>query len=159
MVETENAYAKKFLVVIDDSEECARALTFAAYRVKRTGGTVVLAYVIDNSDFNQWMGVEEVMRAEALEAAEAILDKHIAWLKSIGDIKIETVIREGAAPADEIETLILKDKGIAILVLGASRSADGPGPLVGHFAANNRIHIPVTVVPGNMTDEEIIAVC
>lgn len=159
MVEIENAYAKKFLVVIDDSEECARALTFAAYRVRRTGGTVVMVHVIDNSDFNQWMGVEEVMRAEALEAAEANLDKRIGWLKSIGDVKIETVIREGASPADEIETLILQDKGIAILVLGSSRSADGPGPLVAHFAANNRIHIPVTIVPGNMTDEEIIAVC
>jgi nucleotide-binding universal stress UspA family protein len=158
MVEIETAYQRKFLVIIDETEECDRAVTFAAYRVKRTGGTVVLMSVIDNSDFSQWLGVEEVMRAEALEEAERNLDARIARIASIGDIKIESVIREGHA-TDEIERLIAEDKGIAILVLAASRSSDGPGPLVSHFAANNNVHVPVTIVPGSMSDEEIIAVC
>jgi nucleotide-binding universal stress UspA family protein len=158
MVEIENAYKRKFLVIIDETEECDRAVTFAAYRVKRTGGTVVLMSVIDNSDFGQWLGVEEVMRAEALEEAERNLDARIARIASIGDIKIESVIREGRA-TDEIERLISEDKGIAILVLAASRSSDGPGPLVSHFAASNILHVPVTIVPGSMSDEEIVAVC
>ena len=33
MYETE--YKRKFLVLIDETEECDRALTFAAFRVKR----------------------------------------------------------------------------------------------------------------------------
>jgi nucleotide-binding universal stress UspA family protein len=158
MVDTEHSYQRKFLVIIDETEECDRAVTFAAYRVKRTGGTVVLMSVIDNSDFTQWMGVEEVMRAEALEEAERNLDTRIARIASIGDIKIESVVREGHA-TDEIERLIAEDKGIAILVLAASRSSDGPGPLVSHFAVKNNMHVLVTIVPGTMSDEEIIAVC
>jgi len=158
MVDTEHSYQRKFLVIIDGTEECDRAVTFAAYRVKRTGGTVVLMTVIDNTDFNQWMGVEEVMRAEALEEAERNIDTRLARIASIGEVKVETVIREGHAN-DEIERLIAQDKDIAILVLGASRSSDGPGPLVSHFAANNNVHVPVTIVPGSMSDEEIIAVC
>ena len=39
---SQTEYKRKFLVVIDETPECERALTFAAYRVKRTGGTVVL---------------------------------------------------------------------------------------------------------------------
>lgn len=158
MVDTEHSYQRKFLVIIDDTEECDRAVTFATYRVKRTGGTVVLMSVIDNTDFAQWMGVEEVMRAEALEEAERNIDTRLARIASIGEVKVETVIREGHAN-DEIERLIAEDKTIAILVLGASKSSDGPGPLVSHFAANNNVHVPVTIVPGSMTDEEIIAVC
>ncbi|RUT30194.1 universal stress protein [Arsenicitalea aurantiaca] len=153
-------YKRKFLVVIDDTEECDRALTFAAYRVRRTGGTVVLLSVIDPPGFHG-LGVEDVLRAEALEEAEAILDKRIARLKKIGNIRTETVIREGRGIA-AIEQLIEKDRDIAILVLAASASGDGPGPLVTAFATRSggtALRIPITIVPGTMTDEEIIAVC
>ena len=54
------------------------------------------------------------------------------------------------------------DPGIAILVLAASSAGEGPGDLVTSFAtrgAGNALHIPVTIVPGNMTDAEIEAVC
>jgi len=151
-------YKRKFLVVIDDTEECDRALTFAAFRVKRTGGTVVLMSVVPTPEFIG-LGVEEVLRAEAVEEAERILDARLARLRDIGDIKVESVIREGDGP-EQIERVIAEDHDIAILVLAAAVSADGPGPLVTHFATRaNSLPIPLTVVPGRMSDEEIIAVC
>ncbi len=156
MYETE--YKRKFLVVIDETEECDRALTFAAFRVKRTGGTVVLVSVIPKPEFIG-MGVEDVLRAEAVEDAERNLDSRLARIKEIGDVRAESVIREGSGP-EQIEQLIDKDHGIAILVLAASKSTEGPGPLVTHFAARaNALPIPVTIVPGRMSDEEIIAIC
>ena len=151
-------YRRKFLVVIDETPECDRALTFAAFRVKRTGGTVVLMSIIEPPGF-VGLGVEDVLRAEAVEEAERNLDVRLARLKDIGDVKVESVIREGDA-AEQIERVIREDRDIAILALAASTSADGPGPLVLHFA--NRAHalpIPLTIVPGRMTDEEIIAIC
>ena len=156
MYETE--YKRKFLVVIDETVECDRALTFAAYRVKRTGGTVVLVSVVQSPEF-VGMGVEEVLRAEAVEEAERNLDVRLARLRDIGDVRSESVIREGEA-VEEIERLINADRSIAILVLAASTSSDGPGPLVTHFASRaNALPVPMTVVPGRLTDEEIIAVC
>lgn len=156
MYDTE--YKRKFLVVIDETEECDRALTFAAFRTKRTGGTVVLVTVVPKPEFIG-MGVEEVLRAEAVEEAERNLDMRLARIKEIGDVRAETVIREGSGP-EQIEELIDKDHGIAILVLAASKSQEGPGPLVTHFAARaNTLPIPLTIVPGRMSDEEIIAIC
>ena len=156
MYETE--YKRKFLVVIDETVECDRALTFAAYRVKRTGGTVVLVSVVQSPEF-VGMGVEEVLRAEAVEEAERNLDVRLARLRDIGDVRSESVIREGEA-VEEIERLINADRSIAILVLAASTSGDGPGPLVTHFASRaNALPIPMTVVPGRLSDDEIIAVC
>jgi len=143
-------YKRKFLVVIDETEECDRALTFAAWRVKRTGGTVVLMSVVSPPEFIG-LGVEDVLRAEAVEEAERNLD--------LGEVRSESVIREGNG-AEQIEEVIGKDHDIAILVLAASKSSEGPGPLVNHFA--NRAHalpIPLTIVPGHMSDEEIIAIC
>jgi nucleotide-binding universal stress UspA family protein len=150
-------YARKFLVVIDDTPECDRALTFAAHRVKRTGGTLVLMSVIDSEDFGQFIGVGDVMRAEARNEAERNLDTRIARIGQIGQIRTETVIREGR-PAESIEAVIADDPGIAILVLAAGTGDKGPGPLVTHFAGHSRLHILVTIVPGAMTDEEIVAV-
>ena len=151
-------YKRKFLVVIDETPECERALTFAAYRVKRTGGTVVLMSVIQKPEFIG-LGVEDVLRAEAVELAERNLDTRLARIRDIGEVRSESVIREGEAPA-EIERVIDQDPDIAILVLAASTSGEGPGPLVMHFAGRaNALPIPLTVVPGRMSDEEIIAIC
>jgi len=152
-------YKRKFLVVIDDTEECDRAVTFAAWRVKRTGGTVVLLSVIETEDFNQFLGVGDVMRAEARDAAERLLDERIARINAIGGVRTETVIREGW-PIEEIERLVALDPAIAILVLAASASNEGPGPLVTAFATRSgakALPILVTIVPGSMTDEQIIA--
>lgn len=151
-------YKRKFLVVIDETEECERALTFAAYRVKRTGGTVVLMTVFPSPEFIG-LGVEDVLRAEAVEQAERNLDMRLARVREIGDVRTESVIREGNGP-EQIEEVIARDKDIAILVLAASKASDGPGPLATHFAARaNVLPIPLTIVPGHMTDEEVIAVC
>jgi hypothetical protein len=100
-----------------------------------------------------------VLRAEAVEEAERNLDVRLARLRDIGDVRSESVIREGEA-AEEIERVIDQDRDIAILVLAASISGEGPGPLVMHFAARaNDLPIPLTVVPGRMSDDEIVAIC
>ncbi len=155
-------YKRKFLVVVDESPECDKAVAFAAYRVRRTGGTVVFLAVIDSGDFQAFLGVEEVMRAEAVEDAEQRLDAHMARVRAISpDIVVETVLREGR-PADAVEALIAADKDVAILVLAGSAAGDAQGELVQTFAAragSGALHIPVTIVPGTMTDAEIEAVC
>ena len=157
-MDPDKAYKRKFLVVVDESAECDRAVMFAALRVLRTGGTVVLLSVIEPPEF-QGLGVEDVLRAEAREAAEQALDARLRHIARLGDIKVETVIREGR-PVEQVELLITADPDIAILVLASNATGEGPGLLVASFAARSgAMHIPVTIVPGSMTDDEIVAVC
>lgn len=153
-------YQRKFLVIIDDTEECGRAVTFAAHRVLRTGGTVALLSIITSEEFQHWIGVEDVMRAEAWDEAERLLDERARGIAEIGDIKVEKIVREGRK-AEEIEKLINEDQAIAILVLAAGTSSEGPGPLVSAFASRgaNALPIPVTIIPGGVSDEDIIALC
>jgi len=149
---------RKFLIVVDDTAECLRALRYAARRALHTGGGVTLLTIISPADFQHWLGVEEVMRQEAEDAARARLERLAAEVQDYAGITPELVIREGR-PDEQVIALIEEDEDIAILVLGAGTGAEGPGPLVSAFAGAlaGTFPVPVTVVPGDLTDEEIEA--
>jgi nucleotide-binding universal stress UspA family protein len=151
----EAGHRRKFLAIIDDTPECERAVAYASKRAKSTGGVLVMLYVIEPSDFQHWLGVEKVMREEATATAGAALDVQATKVRGLHGIEPELVIREGK-PAEEIHRLIEEDQDIAILVLAAGASKEGPGPLVASVAGKNAAFpIPVTVVPMNLSDEEI----
>lgn len=149
---------RKFLAVVDETEECKVALRFAARRAQHTNGLVSLLYVIAPADFQQWAGVERKMREEAREEAERALHEAARIVNDIVGTTPEFVIRDGRA-SDEIRALIRDDRAISILVLAAGLSKEGPGPLVSLIAGptGNAYSIPVTVVPGNLSDEQVDA--
>ncbi len=151
----EAGHRRKFLVIIDDTPECERAAAYAARRVQATSGGLVLLFVIEPGDFQHWLGVEQIMREEAMTTAKAALDTHAAKIRENLGLEPELVVREGK-PADEIHKLIEEDQDIAILVLAAGNAKEGPGPLVSSIAGKSAAFpIPVTVVPHNLSDEEI----
>ena len=78
----EAGHKRKYLVVIDDTEECDRAVYWAAKRAGRTKSQMVMLRVIEPGDRNQqWLGVADIMMAEQQEAANATLDKFAARAK------------------------------------------------------------------------------
>lgn len=152
-------HRRKFLAVIDGTPECERAVHYAGRRAKNSNGGLVLLFVIPEGDFQQWLGVEQIMRAEAQEEAEASLAKVAQKVRETVGIEPEAVIREGNA-AEQIHGLIEEDRDIAILVLAAGSTKEGPGPLVSSIAGRSAAFpIPVTVLPDTLTDEEIDALC
>jgi len=155
----EAGHRRKFLVVIDDTPECVRALRYAGRRAEHTGGAVVLLYVIGPTDPQSWLGVESIMRAEAMEAAETALGRFADMLRASSNIEPDLVIREGNR-AEEIVKLIESDEDIDILVLAAAVDKEGPGPLVTALAgrAAGTFPVPITIVPGHLDDEGIAAI-
>lgn len=151
---------RKFMVVVDETPECSQAMRFAARRAQNTGGGVVMLYVIEPEDFQHWMGVADVMRAEAFETAEDRLAELADEMKAYSGLVPEMVIREGKRP-EQVLKLIEEDREIGVLVLGSGSEADGPGPLVTHVVTKmaGRMPIPVTVVPGQLSMDEIDTVC
>lgn len=150
---------RKFLIVVDETPECLNAMRFAARRAQRTGGGMTMLYVIEPEEFQHWMGVAEVMRAEARDTAEARLLQLANELQVCCGVTPEFVIREGKT-AEEVLAIIEEDSDIGVLVLGAGEG-DGPGPLVSFLVTKmgHRLPVPVTVVPGGMTLERIDAIC
>jgi nucleotide-binding universal stress UspA family protein len=154
----EEGHRRKFLVVIDDTPECSRALVYAARRAERTSGGIVLLYVIVPGEFQHWVGVENIMRAEAAEEAEETLGKFADIVRKYTAIEPQLVVREGVR-SDEIVKLIEEDHDIAILVLAAGTDKEGPGPLVTALAgkAAGTFPVPITIVPGHLDDETLKA--
>jgi nucleotide-binding universal stress UspA family protein len=150
---------RKFLAIIDETPECGRAAAYAARRASASGGGCVFLYVIAPGDFQHWLGVEKIMRAEATEEAGTRLARIADELRESVGIEPELVIREGKAQ-EEIHAVIEADREIAILVLAASDAAEGPGPLVSAVAGGaSAFPIPVTIVPATLTDEDIESLC
>lgn len=154
----EEGHRPKYLIVIDDSEECDRAIYFAAKRCARISAGLVMLAVTEVEGFDQWLGVGDVMKQEAEEAAEAVLEKAAMRCRTISGIEAERVVRNGAK-ADTIKALINEDRDIIFLVLAAASGGDGPGPLVSVLAgkAAGSFPVPVVIVPGDLSDEEIDA--
>ena len=147
-----------FLVVVDESEEVQVAIRYACRRARRTGGRVALLYVIDTDDDGQWIGVKELMREEKRAEAEALLTKIAGEVEQLSGAIPVVYVREGRR-RDELMMLMDEDPSISILVLAASTSPDGPGPLISYLAGKNshRLKIPLTIVPGSLTDAQIAA--
>jgi hypothetical protein len=56
--------------------------------------------------------------------------------------------------------MLTEDRSISVLVLGGASGNEGPGPLVTAFAGKlgSQLRIPLTIVPGALTDAEIDAI-
>ena len=128
----EAGHKPKFLVIIDESPECDRAVYYASRRVARIGASLVMLLVIEPHDrHQQWLGV--------------------------AGITPERLIRDGDT-SEQILKLIDEDEDIAILVLAAATGKEGPGPLVASLGkVAGSYPIPVAIVPGHLGDEDLDA--
>ncbi|QRM29579.1 universal stress protein [Microvirga sp. VF16] len=154
----ESGHRPKFMVVVDQTPECARAVHFASRRTARTGASMIMLAVVDPPDNFEWLGVGEAMIEEASEEAQKQLDAAAREARSAAGVEPEQVIRVGNR-ADEIMKLINEDEDISFLVLAAGSAKEGPGPLVSTLAGRSAASfpIPIVIVPGGLTDEEIDA--
>ncbi len=145
-----------FLVVVDETEEMKVALRFACLRARRTGGRVALLYVIEPAEFQHWMAVGDLMREEARSEGEQLLQRLAAQVNElVGTIPV-LYVREGKV-REELFKLLDEEPRISVLVLGANTGSRGPGPLVSALTGKmiGKLRVPITVVPGNLGDEEI----
>lgn len=154
----EAGHRPKFLVIVDETDECDRAVYFAARRAGRVGAGLAILAVVAPPDFQHWLGVGSVMQAEAEEEASQRLDAAAARARSVAGIEPERLVRTGLK-ADEILSLIEEDEDVSLLVLAAGTGKEGPGPLVAHLAgkAAGSFPVPIAIVPGGLRDADIDA--
>ena len=147
-----------FLVVVDGSSEWQSALRLACRRAAQISGRLALLHIMEPLEFQHWIAVEEKMRQEVREEAEARLatiadEVHVL----IGSHPV-IHIRDGS-PIDELMKLIDEDRSISTLVLAARGGSDGPGPLIHHVTGKGmaRMRVPVTIVPALLSEADIDA--
>lgn len=150
---------RKFLVVVDESPEFEAALRYAARRARSTGGRVALLGVIPAAASDaHWAGVREEIERQTRAEAETALNK---WAEQAAERSgaIPVVLIERGDPQAAIRKVVGEDPEIKILVLAAGSGGRGSGPLVDAVvkqgAAFTGRKLPVTIVPGELTEQDI----
>ena len=145
----------KLLVIADETPEFKKVLRLAALRAAKIDGTIVMLRIVQPSEFQHWTTVREIMEEEAMQEAHEMMALFSQEVLDISGLICEEVVRVGE-PGDVITEYVVEDQEIHLLVLGANVDGD-PGPLVKMFREKllEVLHMPVLVVPGNMTVGEI----
>ena len=96
------------------------------------------------------------MREEARSEGEQILQRWAAQVMEQTGTMPVLYLREGSRRS-ELMGLIDEEPSISILVLGANTEQRGPGPLVSALTGKfvGKLRVPVTIVPGHLSDEEV----
>lgn len=146
---------RTYLVVVDDSPEAENALRFAARRAVKTGGGVEILALIPPSEFVQWGGVQATIEEEARLHAEAVVAGAAGTLFAESGVTPSIVVRQGEGPRI-VREMIDANPAIAALVLGAAANG-APGPLVSHFSGTDAgaLRVPVMLIPGSLSREDI----
>lgn len=146
---------RTYLVVIDDTPEAGIALRFAARRAVKTGGGVEILCLAPPPEFMAFGGVQATIEEEARLHAEGLVAAAAGQLIEEAGLRPAITVRAGEGPK-VIRELIAANPEVAALVLGACASG-APGPLVAHFAGADAgaLPIPVMIIPGSLTADEI----
>ena len=146
------------LVIADKSAEMNTALEYACARSKKTSRKIIIATFIEPLDVLTTQGVTEIMKNEAREEAQKLLNSSASIVKeSTGSIPI-LYSREGEI-ITELKNLIEEDQNINVLVLAANSNENtkNPGPIINALLTKeiSSLRIPVMIVPGNFSKEYI----
>ena len=146
------------LVIADGAPEMNVALEYACARSKKTGRKIIIATFITPLDVLTTQGVTEIMKNEAREEAEKIINLAATLVKESTGIMPILHTREGDL-ITELKKLIEEEENINVLVLAANANEKekSPGPIINSLVTNEiaTLRVPVMIVPGNFSKEHI----
>ena len=118
-----------FLVVLDNSDEVLNALRYASQRSSINNGRVALLYTFETLEFSHWKFTQKNPKKYIMK----------------GD-RVECIIN-----------FLEANKFITNFVLAASSKDSGSDPLINAFTGKQRskISVPLTIIPPNLSEEEI----
>ncbi len=143
-----------YLVIMDETEEAATALRFAARRAARTGGQVHLLALVPQQPFVPFGGIQATIDEEARARAEALVTTAAGSLLSQGGAMPTIAVMSGKGE-QVVRDYLGQHPEVSALVLGAA-AGGGPGPLVSHFTGvAGQLSCPVYVIPGGLSDDDL----
>jgi len=146
------------LVIADNSPEMNIALEYACARSKKTGRKIIIATFIEPLDVLTTQGISEIMKNEAREEAEKVLNTAATIVKEATGIVPALHTREGEI-ISELKKLIEEEEGINVLVLAANTNENekNPGPIINALISReiSTLRIPIMIVPGNFSKDHI----
>lgn len=147
----------KYLVCVDNREESRIALRLACMKAKNRGSSVDMLHIITPADFQTLGAIADRMREERRSEGEQLL-KNLSEEANHYGIVPSLLLREGAV-GDEILATALENPDINIIVIGIAQQSSGRGKLAAWLAGqlSSKLFVPILMVPGNLTDQQLEA--
>jgi len=141
-----------YLACISDTDYSQRALRFAAAMARRMEGVLMVLHVTEPSDYKSFGIIEGTMQAERKMEAEALLKAMTKNMK----VEKHLLYRNGFIE-EEIIQVIEENPNIHMLVLGAAAHTSAKNKVLQPLVAQlgHRIAIPMLIVPGNISEQQI----
>ena len=146
---------EKLLVCVANNDASKAALRLACLKAKKRGDQVDILTVIEPADFQSLLSVSDQIARERREQAEKLLES-MAEIAQTEGITPSLVLREGKI-GEEIVSATMEDSNISMLVLGVYSQSATAMKLVTWLSQRlgSNLLVPVLLVPGNLTDQQI----
>lgn len=146
----------KFIVCVDKTDAARVALRFACIKAKKCEGLVDILHIMEPPESDALLGVAETMRAEARATAEAMVQDLCEQANEIAGIMPSILLREGKV-GEQILKASMEDPDVKMLVLGVTPGGSKRGRLIAYLSTQmgESLLIPLLLVPGNLTDQQI----
>ncbi len=155
-VENERALSPtKFIVCVDRSDASRVAMRFACIKASKCNGLVDMLHVMEPPESDALLGVAKTMRDETRAAAELMAQDLCQEANELAQITPSILLREGKV-GEEILKAAVEDPDVKMLVVGVN-SGSKRGKLLAWLSTQmgESLLIPVLLVPGNLTDQQI----
>lgn len=153
---TQTPKAPKYLVCVDSREECRAALKLVCLKAAARKGAVDMLHVTPPADFQTLGGIADRMREERKREGEDLLKTMADEAYAAYGIRPNPLLREGAI-GEEIIAAALNDADVIMVVVGIASGNSGRGTLASWLAGQlgSKFPIPLLMVPGNLTDQQL----
>ncbi len=149
----------KFLVCVDQRPESEVALRLACIKAAKRNGLVDILHVMEPPEAQTLLHVSEKIREEQIEEAQILLNKLAQVAEEITHKKPNLMLREGPI-GETIVQVAQEDNGVNMLVLGVATSGSSRGQLVAWLSTQlgEKLMMPMMLIPGNLTEQQIIEI-
>ncbi len=147
----------RFMVCVNDQEEAEVALRLASIKARKRNGTVDILHVIPVDDTHGLFGVGERIREERYDRARMMLADLSTLSEEITGMPPNVMLQEGAI--GETIVAVAQDSDVNMVVLGVVPGSS-KGKLVAWLSTQlgEKLLMPIMLVPGNLTDQQIIEI-
>lgn len=148
----------KLLVCVDNSDHSRVALHFACSKAKHLDFALELIHVLNSSEYNSntLFGVGDKIRDERRAEAEKLMNLMAEEAQKYAGITPSCIIREGSL-GDEIVKTVNEDGNFNMLIISKAPQEATKKDMITQVTSElaGKLMIPMVIVPGNLTDQQI----
>lgn len=146
----------KYIVCVDHTDISRMALRFACIKARKRHIMIDILHVIPPSDVQTMGAIAHKMEQEQRDAAEALLISLANEAYELMGRCPSLSIRSGK-PSDEILAHTLEDPDANMLVLGVTPGSKSGNRVINYLTsqAGDTLLVPMMLVPGNLTDQQM----